>query len=348
MSYSIIQADIENQQRQIESLWERNFEKIPEGRYQWIYKNNPAGAATSFLLHHDRTNAVVGAISLFPRVFYLDGKAIPAAICGDFVVDREHRLLGPALKLLKAAIQQTEKSDFQLLVGFPNKKSEPLMKKVGFEVLGEICEMTQVLQTFRYIKRYTGSSLVSRIASVPLDFLIRLWPLNFPFFKLQNNDIVVSNKMVHGFDRLWDNLPRSFSFIGKRDANYLEWRFLNSPYGRYHVFTISQGNEKKLSGYMIFGKNQKRIQVFDIGFKDEQSLTILLSSFSKCHRYQGIESISLNIAGPKKLIKTFKKSIYSVRSAVNKFLVYPSSENKEITRRIKNGNWYITASDNDI
>jgi hypothetical protein len=87
MSYFITKADSKEFKEALLSLWHRNFVRMPNGRYGWIYENNPSGPPLVFLLHHDESNAIVGGISLFTRSAYLKGKPVPEWILGDLVVD---------------------------------------------------------------------------------------------------------------------------------------------------------------------------------------------------------------------------------------------------------------------
>jgi hypothetical protein len=118
MTYSVRLADINEDKQTLKSLWIRNFGWITEGRYDWIYKNNPSGQPLSFLLHHDKSNSIVGAISLFPRKIFSGDEIIPAYVCGDLVIDQKHRALGPVLKLLKTVISEHENNKTGILISF--------------------------------------------------------------------------------------------------------------------------------------------------------------------------------------------------------------------------------------
>jgi hypothetical protein len=321
---------------------------MPKGRFGWIYENNPSGPPLVFLLRHDESNAIVGAISLFPRSAYLKGKPVPAWICGDLVVDQKHRALGPAMKLLNAGISESKQSGLGILIGFPNKKSEPVMKRAGFEVLSDLYEMTRVLSTHSYVKRYIQSSALSRTLSFPLDLLLRLRPSNMFQKKIKNYGIEMDDWKSVNIDNIWSRQLNLFSFIGERSSRYLEWRFMESPYAEHHVFSVGAKGAREPLGYIVFRRTGHRVQIVDIGFPgDEEALGILLSSFSRYQRSQGADSIALTLAGNPTLIEALRRNGYLVRSKEKKILIYVSTENED-TGGIKSGGWYLTSADNDI
>jgi hypothetical protein len=82
------------------------------------------------------------------------------------------------MKLLNAGMSESKQSGLGVLIGFPNKKSDPVMKTAGFEVPSDLYEMTRVLSTHSYVKRYAQSAPLSRTLSFPLDLLLRLRPSN--------------------------------------------------------------------------------------------------------------------------------------------------------------------------
>ena len=101
MTYTIRIADIHKDKQALLSLWKNNLESSFEERYEWIYQKNPTGPPRCFLLCNEGNDAIVGAITLFPRNFSIQGRLVSAFVCGDLVVERGHRTLGPAIKLIK-------------------------------------------------------------------------------------------------------------------------------------------------------------------------------------------------------------------------------------------------------
>ena len=345
MSYFIIKADLVVHKHEILRFWEKNFVQVNEKRYAWIYENNISGKPLVFLLRHTKHGEAIGGISLFPRILYIDKKPFKAYVCGDLVVDQEHRFLGPAMKLIKAAIDQCEIKDDTILYGFPNAVSEKVFLKAGFEVLDHIHELTCVIRTYPYIRKFIPNNYLTHLFSWPMDQFFHL-----RYNRQHKNVSIEIYSTIHGqFDVLWKNMINDFSFIGERNRDYINWRFSLSHKNNYRLFTIADAITKNLSGYILYQNNDRRIQIDDIGFRDnDQTITTLVNSFYNCQRKEGKEAISINIAGNPALMSLFKKSGYSLRSKNRKLIYYPSDKNKALIERSKEGMWYFTTGDNDI
>lgn len=349
MSYSIIKADIKEYKEVIISLWRRNFQEIKEARYPWIYENDLSRIPICYLLKHDDSNSVVGAISLFPRSMYVNGKKIKAYICGDLVVDQKHRTLGPALFLFKAAISKCEENSSSILISFPIKISEVVALRAGFEVLGEYVHMTRMIRTFNYVMRYVNIPLFARLISYPLDLLLYCREMVL-FQTISNNTQVGMLECAdERFNDFGKKIVNNFSFKGEVSRFHLNWRFHDSPYGSYKIFTISEKDKKSVCGYIVFCMVKNRAHIVDFSFDNiEKSLDILFSSFSRYEKTQGVESITLSVVGSQKLIDQLKKNGYMLRSKETKVLIYAPSVCKEWISEMKSGIWYLTSGDNDV
>jgi hypothetical protein len=151
------------------------------------------------------------------------------------------------------------------------------------------------------------------------------------------------------FDELWEKLSKKYSFVGERSSRFLEWRFHQSPYHEYKVFSLVSSGNTSVLGYVIFCVDGEKAKIADIGFDGtEESFTELLSSFSLHQRARGIESISLTIAGHPKLIHLLEQLGYSLRSRERKVLIYAPANLKSILESVKTDQWFLTSADNDI
>jgi hypothetical protein len=236
-----------------------------------------------------------------------------------------------------------------VLLAVPNEKSYGVGLKAGPDILGDVCEMTQVMRTYSYIRRHIHFPILARVLSSLLDLRFRVRSAD-PFrVRGKKYTIEVASGFHEKFDELWEKLLKEYSFIGERSSRFLEWRFNQSPYDEYKVFTLASSVDMLLLGYVIFFADGEKVKIADIGFDGtDKSLTELLSSFSLHQRAQGVESISLSIAGDPKLINLLQNMGYSLRSRNRKVLIYSSAKFKTILESIKTGRWFLTVADNDI
>ena len=344
MTYKVVPADQEGRRETYLELWHRNLESVIQGRYEWLYEENPMGSPSCFYLQKEPDNSVVGAISLFPRTLYLDGRKITGFICGDLSVDKKHRALGPAVKLLKAAIEKCEKEAPCVLFTIPNRLSEPVMRRSGFDVLDEVREMTLVLSLYPYIQRRINNSAVARAVAFTVDPLLRLRPSNL--FASKSNGRVVKHYNANA-DPGVDIRHNGYSLIGDRNNRFLKWRFMASPYARHRMFVPESVPTGKPKSYIVFSVSDKRASIADFCAYSKKELQNLLGAFAAYQRTLGTQSISVRFAGNSDLAACFHKKGYSLRPVTQKLFMYTSGR-KELMEQIRNGRWYLTAADNDV
>lgn len=348
MSYSIEEADLDKHKSCLLDLWKRNFKSVFSGRYEWIYEKNPEGAPVVFVLKHVESISYVGSLAMFPRIFFFHGKKIKCYVCGDMIVDVQHRTLGPAISLMKAAIQHCKDSDPCILITFPNEKSEPVVSRLGFKILGEYHDMTRVLRFNPYLLRHVKTP-VTRLLSVLLDSLNKLRYDVLPALKAKGYEYEISHHFDKRFNDLWLRQIDGFSFIGERNSPYLNWRIKDSPYQKNKVFLLKTGLGSRSIGYISYTEKTGRIQISDMGFDgDLKTLRYLFCVFSRLQMKQGNISIVMPVVGHSSLIGSLKRAGFSKRGAINNVFVYSSIEKFDLLGLQEVGNWYMTSADNDI
>ncbi|HOD72900.1 MAG TPA: hypothetical protein PKO27_17925, partial [Deltaproteobacteria bacterium] len=120
MSYHIKQTDNpEHYRDQIIRMW---LECIPDAlpfRYEWLTEGNPAGRTIWFLALDDRSQELLGFITLMPRRFVWNGRELLFGIMGDFVIKKQHRGFGPGMQLPGHVLRNASKLGFSLVYTIP-------------------------------------------------------------------------------------------------------------------------------------------------------------------------------------------------------------------------------------
>ncbi len=346
MAYTVVQSDGQGQREILMSLWDRNFGSMPENRYQWLYENNPSGQPVCFYLREKGGDSTVGSVSMFPRTMYAGGQRISGFICGDLTVDKEHRALGPAVRLMKAAMEKCESLAPSILFGIPNRNSGPVMRRAGFKVLDKVCELTQVLSLYPYIAKRTGIPALARAASFTLNPFLRLRPFNL--IKRKQKGAIFDLEEA-GKEKLL-GLPEQYneySLIGDRNRKFLKWRFSTSPYARYRFFTLQNGKRENSDCYIAFSLNGKRAGIADFFAPDLPAFQQLFASFAEYQRSMGAEAISCNFTGDSSYAGCLQDLGFSLRSREQEMFIYTSDRNGW-AERLKSGPWYLTSADNDV
>jgi hypothetical protein len=345
VGYVITHADLDKDQDLIVSLWQRNFEGSPPGRYEWIYNNNPYGKPTTFLLKDVESDSIVGSYSLFPRRLMLNGQYVDSYICGDLVVDTKHRSLGPAIMLIKAALKKSEE-DNSVLFGFPNHLSGPVLIMSGFKDISPRFSMTKVLKAEYLLKRHMPA-LLARLVSYPLDcFLLLRYGLS--------SDSRYRSESKNSFDERFQEFNnqtiKHYKIKGEINSDYLNWRFCQSPYEKYFIYTLLDKSDNSLKAFIVYSKTGNRASVVDMAMAspDYSEADALFSSFHRFLKKEGIESVSTDFAGDNALMEKLIKNGFSVRSKDLKTILYLPKAKKDELPDIMTGHWYLSAADNDI
>lgn len=350
MSYSIQLADITTHKEIVISLWKGNLQDVIPERFPWIYENNPNGPPKVFLLRHEESQTFVGAISLFPRPMFYKGKIVTSYICGDMVVQSQHRSMGPALILLRAAIKLCDQEDPCILVSLPNEKSQPVALRAGYKILGEYCEFVKVMKTRRYLLRYLKSQTLAALFAWPLDVFLHCRYVTFVnAIKIRKYGYEILARFDARFEFLFNKLNLNYDLIGSRNSDYLNWRLEQSPYGGCHIFSIFDKSDGIICGYIAYRYNSIRAQIVDIAFAgDDKDFHILLFLFSGFMTNNGADSISISYAGDNNMQSIMNHLGYYKRGVNNKVVIYSSLDNNNSTDSISQNNWYLTKSDNDV
>lgn len=345
MAYVITHADLDKDQDLIVALWQRNFEGSPPGRYEWIYGNNPYGKPTTFLLKEVESDSIVGSYSLFPRRLMLNGRYVDSYICGDLVVDTKHRSLGPAITLIKAALKKSE-DDNCVLFGFPNHLSGPVLIMSGFKDISPRFSMTKILSVEYLLKRRMPAFL-AKMLSYPLDcFLL----FRYGLFRGSSYRFQVRKSFDEIFNEFNKEVINNYKMKGEINSDYLNWRFFQSPYENYLVYTMIDKSDNALKGFIVYSKKDNRASVADMAMasSDYSETDALFASFHRFLKKEGIDSISIDFAGDNVLMEKLIKNGFSVRAKELKTILYLPKDKKDELSDIMKGHWYLSAADNDV
>jgi hypothetical protein len=63
-------------------------------------------------------------------------------------------------------------------------------------------------------------------------------------------EVRVIRHFDEGFTRLWERIASSFKFAVRRDAAYLNWKYIQAPHVRYSVAALIRDNEP--AGYAVY------------------------------------------------------------------------------------------------
>ncbi len=272
------------------------------------YQSNPAGPADCVVLEEAESGELAGVQGLLRRRFESAKGAIEAAVMADYVIRPAHRALGPALQLLKGAIERA-RSRGGFLFGFPNAKASVVFARAG---------LAPRLWLTRYVSLIRSEATIRRRLSPAYRFLaggvaavgnVALAIRHLVSKGLAPAELSWAEPKSFGreFDELWSALDRAGLVIGVRSAGMLAWRYPAAPSRR--VALARRGADGPLVGYVVWSVADRLISIHDVCCAHlARDLAPLLVGFVDRARRTPAEAVYLEFAGPPALAAAVRRA----------------------------------------
>jgi hypothetical protein len=294
-AYSVLSVpSAEDAGRAAIDVWRGNLGRAEEleAKYRWFYRANPAGPGQLMLLARDGEDAPVGVLGLGPRDFSAAGVPVQAAVLADFAVLPRHRSLYPAL-LLQRCGREDGLRRFGMVYGFPNRRAAPVLARAGYRKWGEVGRHVAVLRTQEYLTRVLPRSLAATAAPL-VDAAIALWralrrPPGWRASWIDQPD--------GRFTALWNKARAGGWLIGRRDREFLAWRF-SQPARRFRFLVLERRGDVMV-GYAACERIDRVMNVRDFLFDPAhpRALLALLTQLQCAARADGCTSVHLEFFG---------------------------------------------------
>jgi GNAT superfamily N-acetyltransferase len=230
----------------VDELYRRGFgdeaADASQRRWAWQFDRNPNNPPDGPQIWLARDGAaIVGQHATMPVRLSIGGRELAASWGNDTIVapERQRQGLGEAL------FDRWEHSvDAALGLGL-SPGSHRLFQKLGWPDPGPVPCLVRPL-TRRALPQpawsATRNRLVSALAAPILPFVARRRPLLAEVEPIERFDPM--------FTELWDRLAPAFDFAARRDADYLNWKFVSPPHVRYSVVALKRENRE--AGYAVY------------------------------------------------------------------------------------------------
>jgi hypothetical protein len=343
-SYTISPLDSASDREPLLALWRRNLPCASPDRYDWLYARGPAAA---WLLEDGRRRPV-GASGLMARTIRAFGSTIRGAQAIDLNVDRDHRTIGPALRLQRAVTATVDDGRFDLIYAFPNAESEPVQRRAGYKTLGHFGRWVKPLRLVDGLKGFLRYPRARRTASAVVDLALRLRSPDTFHRRPDGVQVEVSDRFDGRFDALWEEAAGQFGVIGQRTARYLDWRFYRSPAARHRVFSVCDGR-RRLLAYLVYSLHGETAYVSDFLFGGQDHLDLLLAEFIRQMRREKTEAIVTVFLGAEGVCRRLAHFGFLRRPSAWKTLVYADRRDQrtDSSRLWDQEAWFLTRADVD-
>lgn len=258
--YQIEPGDIARDKNSVIGIWRDNLGNDPHMRakFAWFYETCPFGQPLLLILKQSGSGNRVGVAAAGPRRLLAQGRELSAGVLVDLAVVSEHRSLGPAL-MLQRELAARGMQRFDLLYGFPNAKAAPLFKRIGgYSFPGEIVRYARVLRYRDYAARRMHKGL-ARAFGWLMDLS---WRLNPGHAESRFLSARWSETVDPGIDALWQQSAPDDGILAVRDADFLRWRFEQSPTPTRFLL-IDDGHGGKLRAWFACQGKEQVLHVRD-------------------------------------------------------------------------------------
>lgn len=211
-------------------------------RWEWQYGQNPNNAATGPQIWLAREGpAVIGQYATMPVRLRVLGQEIAASWGMDVMVAPERQRQG-----LGELLFGTWDKDVGASLGLGlSEASKRLFRKLRWPNVGPVPCFVKPL-TRRAFRRPQWpdplNGLVSAVTLPVVKVVSRPRPLQ--------GEIEPTRRFGRAFTNLWDRIAGKFDLAVRRDAAYLNWKYLSAPHVRYSVATLVRNGDPH--GYVVY------------------------------------------------------------------------------------------------
>ncbi|MDC3416704.1 GNAT family N-acetyltransferase [Aquibacillus salsiterrae] len=249
---------------QIQALFTKVFNKQRSmEEWQWKYINAP-GKDNPWILVFEEKEAILGHIALWVFEVYVDGEMKKAGLRIDTMVDPAARGKGIYRELNEAMIEKAKASGISILHGFPAPKAKELLLQYTDGVY-----VTDISRYYMVLEPWKIAATITKIIKpfTILDGLYRMYRLRKVKLHLPTGYLFEAVEQCDArFDVLADKTKMLKPVMMKRDASYLNWRYVKRPGHNYTIFTLVKDEE--LQGYIVVKKEtmKKKTGELSLGY----------------------------------------------------------------------------------
>ena len=227
--------------------------KLDAAALTWRYDENPHGGAASVVSRPPGGDGVSG-YACSPRVAIPYGSAEDAIVVGetgDVMTHPDWRKRGIFSGLDRACMEEIERRDWAFAFGLPNRRSAHIFVELGWEVIGRVRPYTFVLladEAAREARRVDG-----RLRT----HLLPLARMRGRAARKRLRRLAGGALLVRPLERFPDEVgelslrvAQRHSFMVRRDADYLQWRFIENTSGRHRAFEVAD-EDGSFRGYVV-------------------------------------------------------------------------------------------------
>ena len=230
----------------VEALYRRVFgpDASDAGRLRWgwQYRRNPSNPAGQPLIWVAREGpSIIGHCATMPVRLALGGREVDAAWGLDVMVAPERQRQGVGEVLLRTWDRNVGAA---LGLGLSDE-SRQLFQKLRWPDVASVPCLVKPL-TRRAIRRPQWPMSINRLVSVVTLPVVKIAGRQRPL----NAELEAIRRFDGSYTALWERIGSKFDLAVRRDAAYLNWRFIEPPHVRYSIVALKRGDDA--GGYAVY------------------------------------------------------------------------------------------------
>lgn len=312
--------------------------------YDWLYRDNPHGPARVWIATDEDSDRMIGAAAAFPRLVSVDGEVVRCWNLGDFAIAQGFRSLGPALALQRACLGPVMDGQVPFAYDHPSCTMMAIYRRLGIDAAGSVVRYAKPLRIDDKVKGWARVPIISRSAASVGNLLLSLGEPGTG----EGRDFRVS-RFEGRFDQRFSDLDQAIAgrlrVVGRRTADYLNWRYLDNPLAPGVVITVEDG--KELLGYAVVSVREDVAVLVDFfSFQRSAVVNALLAAVVDIARQDRVQTLSAPVLETHPWIPLLEKWGFRSRET-SSFVVSTRAGEKWDGVVTRGKNWFLTHGDRD-
>ncbi len=232
--------------RAVEALYRRVFgndaAEASRLRWEWQYRRNPnnPGQEPEIWIAREGT-AIVGQYATMPVRLSVKGQEVQGSWGMDVMVAPERQRQGLGELLFRTWDRNVGAS---LGLGLSDS-SYRLFQKLNWPDVGPVPCLVKPL-TRRALRRPNWPVPINRLVSALTLPIVKIVARTRPL----RAEVRLIQRFDDSFNVLWDELAPKLDFAVRRDAAYLNWKFVSAPHVRYSIAMLRR--DERNIGYAVY------------------------------------------------------------------------------------------------
>ncbi|MGD8525414.1 MAG: hypothetical protein PVJ63_04140, partial [Thioalkalispiraceae bacterium] len=277
MNYIVNTYNLTDQISVVNDLVKNNL-TVNSNHYDVLNWKNHNNSHCSLIKQDDKHAQYVGCVCMYERDFYVNNVEKRGCVFGDLVMNKEHRTVLPAMKMLKHHTEYALNGcDF--IYTLPNSKSNALFKRLDYIKIGTMPRYARVANYHLHITSKTLHLKAARSILQLVDFARKKYHAINKHY-LSKIYSIVNDSDLNKVKQYYGNYDKLHTFSLKKDFDYIAWRYFLKPKEYYSYLFIGDVND---SAFIIYEQNNCVVYIKDVLFtsfivlKDVISLMVSIS-----------------------------------------------------------------------